>query len=50
MKISLGSEKIAMKNHCIIKLYRSSDASYIISDDYVYVLKLPDGTLIALNC
>jgi hypothetical protein len=52
-KIALDSEKIAIKNHCIIKLYRASDASYIISDDYAYILsayiELPDGTLIALN-
>lgn len=52
-KIALGSEKTAMKNHCIIKLYRSSDASYIISNEYAYILtayiELPDGTLIALN-
>ncbi len=52
-KISLGSEKIAMKSHCTIKLYWSSDVSYIISDKYAYDLsayiELPDGTLIALN-
>jgi hypothetical protein len=52
-KISLGSEKITLKNHCVIQLYWSSDVSYIISDDYAYSLsayiELPDGTLIAIN-
>ncbi|HQF36159.1 MAG TPA: hypothetical protein PLL26_00755 [Candidatus Dojkabacteria bacterium] len=60
-EVLLNDEPTKVKNHCIIKLSRSSDVSSIVSDESAYVvsnygpyilsayIELPDGSLITFS-